>query len=163
MRAGKNQAGVVGDAMNENNRDLLSLTQNKDLLSVLKTELEFLKIGGYSQTARAPWRPQFIFQDSPTCLNFDPTEPPRPCAECALIELVPEDSRNKKVACRYIPLNSHGYTIDFFYRYGTQENLEAALTQWLTTTIARLEREKVSCLRSDQVPGPAWRAQASAG
>ena len=137
--------------MNDNTRDPLSLTQNKDLLTVLKTELEFLKIGGYSQTARAPWRPQFIFQDSPTCLNFDPAEPPRPCTECALIQLVPEDSRNRKVACRYIPLNSHGYTIDFFYRYGTQESLEAALTEWLKTTIARLEREKV---RSSPVAAP---------
>jgi hypothetical protein len=139
--------------MRQDKHDVLSAAQNKqDLLSVLKTELEFLKIGGYSQTARAAWRPQFIFQDSPTCLNFDPTEPPRPCGECVLTQLVPEDSRNKKVACRYIPLNSHGYTIDFYYRYGTQETLEAALGDWLKTTIAQLEQEKARGARPAEYP-----------
>ena len=148
--------------MNENTRDLLSLTQNKDLLSVLKTELEFLNIGGYSQTARAPWRPQFIFQDSPTCLNFDPTNPRRPCTECALIQLVPEESRNKKVACRYIPLNARGETIDSFYRYGTQATLEVALTDWLQTTIARLEHEKSGSLHGQAHPQPDLQARFAA-
>ena len=50
------------------------MTKDKrDLLDVLKAELQFLEKGGYRHTARAEWRPQFIFQDSPTCLNFDPT------------------------------------------------------------------------------------------
>ena len=148
--------------MNENTRDPLSLTQNKDLLSILKTELEFLKIGGYSQTARAPWRPQFIFQDSPTCPNFDPAEPPCPCTECALIQLVPEDSRNKKVACRYIPLNDQGETIDTFYRYSTPEMLETALTEWLKTTIARLEREKARSSSVAAHPEPELQARVTA-
>ena len=148
--------------MNENTRDPLSLTPNKDLLTILKTELEFLKIGGYSQTARAPWRPQFIFQDSPTCPNFDPAEPPRACTECALIHLVPENSRNKKVACRHIPLNDQDETIDTFYRYGTQETLEAALTEWLKATIARLEREKASSAHAPTHAEPELQAQVAA-
>ena len=115
---------------------------NRDLIAVLKAELEFLENGGYRHTARAPWRPEFIFQDSPTCLNFDPNRPPRPCTECVMMQVIPDNERRRKIPCRYIPLNEQGETIDSFYRSGTQEELEAALKQWLTGTIARLEREK---------------------
>jgi hypothetical protein len=114
----------------------------RDLLTVLKKELEFLEKGGYRHTARAAWRPQYVFQDSPTCLNFDPTQQPRPCSECVLTQLVPEDTQRKKIPCRYIPLNDQGETIDSFYRSGTQEELESALGRWLKATIDRLEKEK---------------------
>ena len=114
----------------------------RDLRDVLKAELEFLERGGYRLTARAAWRPQYIFQDSPTCLNFDPTQEPRPCSDCTLMQLVPEDLRDKKIPCRFIALTEQGETIDFFYRTGTQEELEAAVGRWLRTTIARLERRK---------------------
>ena len=123
-----------------------------DLLDVLKAELEFVEKGGYRHTARAAWRPQFVFQDSPTCLNFDPTQPRRPCSDCALMQFVPEDLRAKKIPCRFIALSERGETVDFFYRTGTQEELEAAVRQWLRTTIARLEREKVETLRASDPP-----------
>ena len=38
----------------------------RDLLDVLKFELEFLEKGGYGRSPREAWRPQFIFEDSPT-------------------------------------------------------------------------------------------------
>jgi hypothetical protein len=116
--------------------------ETRDLLTVLKKELEFLEKGGYRNTARAPWRPQFVFQDSPTCLNFDSTQQPKPCSECILTQLVPEDMQRKKFPCRYIPLNERGETIDSFYRSGTQEELELDLGRWLKTTIERLEKQK---------------------
>ncbi len=114
----------------------------RDLLDVLKVELAFLEKGGYQVTARVPWRPQFLFQDSPTRLNFDPAEPQRPCSDCVLVQFLPEKLRDKKIACRYIPLNEQGETIDHFYRSGTQEELEAAFSRWLKATVARLEQEK---------------------
>ena len=114
----------------------------RDLLTVLKKELEFLEKGGYRNTARAPWRPQFVFQDSPTCLNFDPTQQPRPCSECILTQLVPQEMQRKKFPCRYIPLNERGETIDSFYRSGTQEELESELRRWLKAIIERLEKQK---------------------
>ena len=114
----------------------------RNLVDALKAELEFLEKGGYRHTARAAWRPQFLFQDSPTCLNFDSVQSPKSCSDCILMQLIPEDRRNKKIPCRYILLSEHGETIDSFYRTGTQEELEAAVAQWLRTTIARLEREK---------------------
>jgi hypothetical protein len=116
--------------------------ETRDLLTVLKKELEFLEKGGYRNSARAPWRPQLVFQDSPTCLNFDPTQQPRPCSECILTQLIPGDMQRKKFPCRYIPLNKRGETIDSFYRSGTQEELELELGRWLKTTIEHLEKQK---------------------
>lgn len=124
----------------------------RDLLEVLKAELEFLEKGGYRHTARAAWRPHFMFQDSPTCLNFDPTQQPRPCTDCILMQFVPADARSERIPCRHIPLSEHGETIDSFYRTGTQEELEAAVAQWLKTTIARIEREKAEGLRGSEHP-----------
>ena len=124
----------------------------RDLLDVLKAELQFLQKGGYRLTARAAWRPQFVFQDSPTCLNFDYTRQPRPCSECVLTELIPEDSAKKKIPCRYIPLNERGETIDSFYRYGTAEELEAALGPWLKQTIQRLEQERRNSTVEGEIP-----------
>jgi hypothetical protein len=124
----------------------------RDLLDVLKAELAFLEKGGYQVIARVPWRPQFLFQDSPTCLNFDPSEPQVPCSDCVLVQLLPEKLRDKKIACRYIPLNELGETIDSFYRSGTQEELEASFSRWLKTTIARLEQEKAEVFRASEHP-----------
>jgi hypothetical protein len=124
----------------------------RDLLDVLKAESEFLEKGGYRHPARAAWRPQFMFQDSPTCLNFDPTQHPKPCSGCALMQLVPADSQERKFPCRYIALNEQGDTLDTLYRSGTQEEIESVFTQWLKTTIARLERERAEGAKASEHP-----------
>jgi hypothetical protein len=117
-------------------------TNSRDLLSVLKGELHFVEMGGYRETARVPWRPQFIFQDSPTCINLDSTRPRRPCSECAIVQLVPEKFRKESIPCRRIVLNARGETIDSFYRTGTAQELEAALIAWLNETIQRLDADR---------------------
>ncbi|HTQ62554.1 MAG TPA: hypothetical protein VMI32_20175 [Candidatus Solibacter sp.] len=114
----------------------------RDLLPVLKAELAFVERGGYRHMPPATWRPTFIFQDSPTCLNFNTALPPKPCSDCVLVQLVPQQVRKMKIPCRYIPLNEQGETIDSFYRFGTREDLEAALRAWLRGTIKRLEEGK---------------------
>jgi hypothetical protein len=116
----------------------------RDLLTVLKAELAFVEKGGYRNTDLSAWRPQFIFQDSPTCLNSDPTQPHKPCSDCVLNQLVPADLRRRNIPCRYIPLNEEGETIDSFYRCGTREELESALRKWLGATIHRLEEAKTT-------------------
>jgi hypothetical protein len=88
----------------------------RDLLEVLRAELAFIEKGGYLHTARAEWRPQFMFQDSPTCLNFDPSKPPQPCADCVMRKLVPTQDNDREIPCRFIELNKHGDTVDSFYR-----------------------------------------------
>jgi len=50
--------------------------------------------------------------------------------------------QRKILTCRYIPLNERGETIDSFYRFGTQDELELELGRWLKTTIEHLEKQK---------------------
>jgi hypothetical protein len=121
-------------------------SDTRGLLQILKSELEFLEKGGYRNPSHASWRPQFIFQDSPTCLNFENPTHPRPCSECVLMQFVPSERRGEKVPCRHIPLNEQRETIDSFYRSGTQQELETAVAQWLRSTIQSLEREQAQHL-----------------
>ena len=113
-------------------------TNQGNLLKVSRKELEFLESGGYRKPS---WRPRFIFEDSPTCLNYGDPHRSIPCSECVLMQLVPPDRRGERVPCRHIPMNGLGRTIDTLYRTGSQEEVEAAVKSWLQETIARLERE----------------------
>src|ERR1700758_303118 len=58
--------------------------EKRDVLEVLKFELDFLEQGGYGRSVRTPWKATATFQDSPTCLNFNDAERPHPCSECLL-------------------------------------------------------------------------------
>jgi hypothetical protein len=111
----------------------------RELLAVLKAELAFLEQGGYRNAPTAQFRPQFVFEDSPTCLNFGRTKDPRPCHECVMTSLVPADCLGEKFPCRHIPLNQAGFTMDTYYRLGTFEEAEAATRTWLRKIIASLE------------------------
>ncbi len=44
---------------------------DRNILEVLKFELQFLEKGGYGRSPRSPWKPQLIFEDSPSCMNYD--------------------------------------------------------------------------------------------
>lgn len=114
---------------------------DRKLLEVLKFELNFLEKGGYGRSPRQPWRAQLIFEDSPTCMNYDSKADPRPCSECVMMQFVPESLRIEKIPCRHIPLTSEGETLDSLYRWGTQEEINEALARWLRATIQRIESE----------------------
>jgi uncharacterized small protein (DUF1192 family) len=113
----------------------------RDLLEVLKFELEFLEQGGYGRLPRESWRARFIFEDSPTCMNFN-SKDREPCSECLLMQFVPEDARKAQTPCIHIPLSLNGDTLESLYRTGTQLEIEEALGAWLRTTIHRLEAER---------------------
>jgi hypothetical protein len=115
-------------------------SNKRDLLEVLKLELEFIKSGGYQRSSS--WRPQFMFEDSPTCLNYGSPAHKRPCSECVLMQLVPAESREGRVPCRYIPLNEYHETIHSLYQSGTSGELETAVSEWLMNTIQKLELER---------------------
>jgi hypothetical protein len=117
------------------------LEDNRDALGILKSELHFLENGGYSVSPRTKWRPKFILEDSPTCLNYGSLQRLLPCSECALMRFVPQDCSGERTPCRHIPLNVEGYTIETFYHLGTQEEPEVAWAGWLRNTIQRLEGE----------------------
>jgi hypothetical protein len=117
------------------------MTQDKDeLLKLLKFELKFVEDGGYGRSPHTPWRAPYIFEDSPSCLNLGDPARAHPCNECLLMGFVPGDLQNENSPCRFIPLNEKGQTIDYFYRYGTQLDLEEALRGWLRGQIAGIEQ-----------------------
>jgi hypothetical protein len=112
-----------------------------EILELLKFELKFVEDGGYGRSPRTPWRPPYIFEDSPSCPNLgDPTRP-HPCNECRLIKFVPSELQSESSPCRFIPLNEKGETIDYFYRCGTQLEMEEALAGWLHSQISRIEQQ----------------------
>jgi hypothetical protein len=115
---------------------------DRDLLDVLKFELRFLQKGGYGRLPRVPWRPPLVFEDSPTCLNFNAREDREPCSNCLLMQFVPEEKRSANIPCRHIAFNAAGQTLDSLYDWSTQQEIEEALESWLKTTIQRLERER---------------------
>ena len=118
------------------------IKDDRDILDVLKFELNFLEKGGYGRSPREPWRQPLALEDSPTCMNYDSKTHPAPCDECILMQLVPPAQRGKKIPCRHIPLIVEGETLDYLYRCGTQQEIEEAMKNWLMATIKRLEKER---------------------
>ena len=114
------------------------LKDERDVVDVLKSELEYLRSGAYSE--RESWGPGFIFEDSPTCLNFGHKDNPGPCSGCVLMDFVPPQHRSQKFPCRHIPLDASGQTLDALYRHCDQAEVEETVSNWLQATIQRLER-----------------------
>jgi len=129
---------------------------DSDVLEALKSELHFLQNSGYRPSPRMQRRPLFIFEDSPTCLNYGNIQRLLPCSECVLMPFVPQDCRGERIPCRHISLNVEGYTIETYYRLGTHEELEVNVAAWLRKSIQRLEGES---LQQGEPSGP--RASAS--
>ncbi len=126
----------------------------RDLLEVLKFELEFLEKGGYGRSPKMSWRPQYIFEDSPTCMNYDFKEHPGPCSDCVLMQLVPPERRSEKIPCRHIPFNASGETLDSLYQYSDQNEIEETLASWLRATIQRLEEERATARQAHSKQPP---------
>jgi hypothetical protein len=120
------------------------MSDDRDLLEVLKFELNFVEQGGYGRSVRTPWKATSLFQDSLTCLNYGEAEKTHPCEECLLYAMVPESSRNEKTPCHHIPLNGRGDTLASLDRRYNEPEMEEALMEWLRSMIARLEKERVA-------------------
>jgi hypothetical protein len=114
----------------------------RDLLDVLKAELAFLEKGGYGRSPRESWRQPLIFEDSPSCMNYDSKDHAEPCSSCVLFQLVPPQFRGNKIPCRHIPFNAEGEMLDSLWRYSDQFEIEEVFGNWLRTTIATLEKER---------------------
>jgi len=63
---------------------------DRDLLQVLKFELQFLEQGKYRSPLQ--WRPRYIFEDSPTCRRGRSSV--CDCSECLLFDFVPPVHRS---------------------------------------------------------------------
>ncbi len=112
----------------------------RDVLEVLRYELNFLEQGGYGNWYSTPWGPASIFQDSLACPNHgDPTRP-HACRECLLYDFVPEEYRTDDIPCHHIPLNRHGVTVATPGQ--TEDDLRENVKHWLKRTIARIEADR---------------------
>ena len=120
----------------------------RDILEVLKFELDFLEQGGYGRSVRTPWKPTSIFLDSPACINFNDSGRPHPCNECVLTDFVPLKRQDEEVPCHHIPLNALGETVYTMERQHERRELEEALKAWLRATIQRIEQERSAKTRS---------------
>ncbi|HEV2352250.1 MAG TPA: hypothetical protein VG028_20645 [Terriglobia bacterium] len=118
----------------------------RDILEVLKSELNFLKSGGYGRSVRTPWLPTSIFQDSLSCINFGDPNRTRPCKDCILMQFVPPEQQKENVPCHHIPLDDLGETIHMLERWETQQEMERVYEKWLVATIARLEEVRAQKL-----------------
>jgi len=114
----------------------------RDVLEVLKSELEFIKKGNYGRAGRTPWLPSSIFQDSATCLNVGDPNRPHPCDECLLTALVPKNRLSEAVPCHHIPLNPEGETVHFLECNESREVLEEKVEAWLNCMIKILEEAR---------------------
>ena len=115
---------------------------DRNTLEVLKAELNFVQKGGYGRSPREPWRAHLVFEDSPSCMNYDTKDNHAPCTERLLMQFVPPEKRGEKVPCRHIPITADGTTLLELYRGGTDQVIEEAMTGWLQREIAKVEHEK---------------------
>ncbi len=113
-------------------------SDDAEILRMFQLGLRFLEDGGYRRSPRAPWRASYVFEDSPTCINFDDAARPHPCTHCSLMEFVPPQFRGESAPCRFIPLTEAGETVDDLCWSGTQIDLEEALACWLRKQIERM-------------------------
>ena len=114
----------------------------RDILELLKEELDFIEKGGYGRSVRTPWQPKSAFQDSLTCINYGYPYRAHPCNECHLLDFVPPQGRATDIPCHHIPLNELGLTIEDLEAEDNQPKLEGAVRQWLKTRIAEIEKER---------------------
>jgi hypothetical protein len=119
------------------------MTQDdRDILEILKQELDFIDKGGYGRSVRTPWRPKSVFQDSLSCLNYGYPYRAHPCAECRLIDFVGPEDRSQPVPCHAIALNEAGDTIEKLELEGNESRMANAVKRWLEAKIGQIERER---------------------
>ncbi|MFL6256521.1 MAG: hypothetical protein ACJ74T_16065 [Pyrinomonadaceae bacterium] len=117
----------------------MSTKDERDVLEMLKAELDHIEKGGYGRSVRAPWRPTSVFQDSLTCINYGYPYRAHPCDECFLNELVPPDERAAAIPCHHIPLDAEGTTVEEIESEENQQQLEEKVKTWLRTKIKEIE------------------------
>ena len=108
---------------------------------LLKLEMGIIQGGGYGRPVVVSWRDVRLMRDCVTCLNVVDSESEHQCHECFLLEHVPDSHRQEKVPCHFIPLNQNGETIAELNRQGKRAEAQAALLDWIGSTIQKIEQE----------------------
>jgi hypothetical protein len=117
---------------------------DRDILGILKDELEFIEKGGYGRSVRTPWKPTSALQDSLTCINFGDPGRAHPCSDCRLMDFVAPEHHAENIPCHFIPLTESGETVEDLELKGNQSRLEESLKQWLRKKISELEAERAA-------------------
>jgi hypothetical protein len=115
---------------------------DRDILELLKDELDFIEKGGYGRSVRTPWKPKSAFQDSLTCINYGYPYRAHPCNECHLLDFVSPEHHGEEVPCHYIPLNEAGETIEDLEAEDNEAKLERSVKDWLRARIKEVEEER---------------------
>ena len=102
-----------------------------EVLERLKAELAFLESGGYRRSPHFLWRAGYIFEESPSCPNFNDKTRSHRGLDCWLMEFVESDRRTDQIPCRFVQLTPHGITVDSLYRCSTELETEEVLRRWL--------------------------------
>lgn len=119
-------------------------TDDRDLLELLKNELDFIEKGGYGRSVRTPWLEKSTFQDSLSCINYGYPYRAHPCSECHLLDFVSAEHRTQEIPCHFIPLNADGETIEELELRDDQAKLEREVSQWLRSRIKEIEERNVA-------------------
>lgn len=106
-------------------------TGYRDILELLKEDLDFIEKGGYGWSVRTPWQSKSTFQDSLSCINYGYPDRAHPCNECHLLDFVSPAHRTEAVPCHFIPLNTDGDTIEVLELQDNQAKFELEVSDWL--------------------------------
>jgi hypothetical protein len=115
---------------------------DRDILELLKDELDFIEKGGYGRSVRTPWLQKSTFQDSLTCINYGYPYRAHPCNECHLLDFVSPEHDGAEVPCHYIPLNEAGETIEELEAEDNEPKLQRKVRDWLRAKIKDIEDER---------------------
>lgn len=117
----------------------------RDILAVLKRELECIETGQYGPPVKDPVEAtSTMFEDSATCLNYGYPYRVHPCSECPLIGFVPKEKQTSAMPCHEIPLDAAGRTLEGFAQGKDTSALQEAVKDWLRNAIQRLESAQPS-------------------
>jgi hypothetical protein len=117
---------------------------DRDILEVLKDELDFIEKGGYGRSVRTPWKPKSAFQESLTCINYGYPYRAHPCNECHLLDFVSAEHRDSEVPCHFIPLNEAGETIEDLEAEDNEAKLERKVRDWLRARITEIQEKRAT-------------------
>jgi hypothetical protein len=117
---------------------------DRDILELLKEELDFIDKGGYGRSVRTPWNPKSAFQDSLTCINYGYPYRAHPCNECHLLDFVSPEHQGAEVPCHFIPLNDAGETIEDLESGDNEAKLERKVRDWLRARIEEIEEKRAT-------------------
>lgn len=114
----------------------------RDILELLKDELDFIEKGGYGRSVRTPWQSKATFRDSLSCINYGYPYRAHPCNECHLLDFVKPEKRTQEIPCHHIPLNTDGDTIEDLELRDNQLKLEHEVSGWLRAKIKEIEKQR---------------------